>query len=155
MATLSDAQARDWYPAMLALARHLTYGHEQDAEDITQEAFAKVLRWQPPSLSCGLLCHLVKHAHYTRWRHESHHPWGAALPLVDWTPAHIEGPERASCIRETLAEVAALPWGDVLLAEAAGWSQATLAARHGTTRAALHMRFHRLRHGPLARLSPW
>jgi DNA-directed RNA polymerase specialized sigma24 family protein len=155
MATLTDAQARDWYAPMLALARHLNRGDEDAARDVVQEAFVKVLRWPPPHVTRAWMCHLVKHATIARWRHESRHPWGVALPLVDWTPGHIEGPERAACDRETLAEIAALPGADLLLADAAGWSRAAIAAWSSTTRGCVKTRLCRLRHGPLARMSPW
>jgi DNA-directed RNA polymerase specialized sigma24 family protein len=155
MAQLSDAQARDYYAPMLGFARQLTHGDEDAAADLVQDAFVKVLLWQPASLSVGRMCHLVKCAGISRWRHESRHPWGAPRPLVDWTPGHVAGPESAACDRETLADIMALPGADLLLAEAVGWSHREIAAWSGTTRACVKTRIHRLRHGPLARLSPY
>jgi hypothetical protein len=156
MATPTEEQAREWYGPMLALALHLTHGDRQAAEDVTQDAFVKALVWDPPTISRGGMCLLVKSAHFTRWRHEHRHPWGMPRSLEGWTPGRgAQDVEREVCDRETLAEVAALPGGDLLLADAAGWPQPLFAARRGMTCAALKMRLHRLRHGPLARISPW
>jgi DNA-directed RNA polymerase specialized sigma24 family protein len=153
MATLSDQQARDWYGPMLAHARRLT---DHDPEDLVQTAFLILCRrgdWGRATL--GGMCHIVGQAAIDRWRHEGRHPWGRALPLVDWTPPRVEGPERAVCDAETLAEVAALPWGSTLLDHAGGWTLTELAERHHAPIGTLKARFWRLRHGPLARLSPW
>jgi DNA-directed RNA polymerase specialized sigma24 family protein len=155
MATLTDAQARDWYAPMLDLARHLTRGDEELARDVVQDAFEKALRWPPASPTKGWLCHFVKHAHITTCRHRARHPGGTPLPLVDWTPRHAEGPERAVCDRETLAEIMALPGADLLRADAEGWPQADIAARYGITHQSVRTHIYRLRHGPLARMSPW
>jgi DNA-directed RNA polymerase specialized sigma24 family protein len=151
---LTDTQARDCYPAMLRLALSLARGDRQAAEDVTQDAFVKQLRWPGAAPSRAWMCHLVKCAAVDHRRREARHD--RDIPLVEWeTAGGGDDPERAACLRETLAEVAAQPWGGLLLADAAGWRHAELAARLGVSRGCVQVRLHRLRHGPIAHISPY
>jgi DNA-directed RNA polymerase specialized sigma24 family protein len=142
-------------PAMWRYAITVTRGDAPAAEDAIQEAWLLWLRRAdptPPAL--GVLCRLIRRAAVDEWRHRTR--WGrvSMVPLDAQQPAAGD-PERDYCHRETLAEIAAFPQADLLFLDAAGWSDAELAARYGTTVAALRMRLSRLRHGPIARISPW
>jgi DNA-directed RNA polymerase specialized sigma24 family protein len=154
MATLTDEQARDWYAPVLAHARRLT---DRDPEDLVQTAFLRVCQGgHPGATTLGGLCHFVGQAHIDRWRTETWRGRVATERLEPWTPgAATAGPERAVCDAETLAALAALPHGGVLLAHGQGYTYTEIAARTGLPRGTVATRIMRLRHGPLARLSPW
>jgi DNA-directed RNA polymerase specialized sigma24 family protein len=154
MPALSDEQARDWYGAVLARARRLT---DRDPEDLAQTAFLRACQsGDRDATTLGGLCHFVGQAHIDRWRTETQR--GHLVPgrLEPWTPeAAVEGPERAVGDAETLAAVAALPHGGVLLAYGRGYTYTEIAARTGLPRGTVATRIMRLRHGPLARISPY
>jgi DNA-directed RNA polymerase specialized sigma24 family protein len=140
------------YAAMLGLARRLT---RDDPEDICQDVFVALCAHPPAIINRSYLLAAVRMRFVDRLRRDARHA-PAATVLEEWTPgAVVAGPEGAACDRETLAEVAALPGADLLLAEAAGWSQPEIAAHAGITANAVGLRLHRLRHGLLARISPW
>jgi DNA-directed RNA polymerase specialized sigma24 family protein len=145
-------QALADYSAMLGLARRLT---RDDPEDICQDVFVALCEHPPATVNRSYLLAAVRLRLVDRLRRDARHA-PAATVLEEWTPgAVVAGPERAACDRETLAEVAALPGGALLLAEAAGWGDGDLAARADVSTNAIRKRLWRLRHGPLARISQW
>jgi DNA-directed RNA polymerase specialized sigma24 family protein len=144
-------QALTHRPMLLRAARRLT---RDDPEDLVQDLFVALCERPPATVNQTYLLTGLRLRLVDRLRRDGCHA-PAAMVLTDWTPAWVEGPERAACDRETLREVAALRGGDLALAAAAGWREADIASRTGLSAMTVKKRLYRLRHGPLARISPW
>jgi RNA polymerase sigma factor (sigma-70 family) len=173
MAALSDEQARDLYPVLRRVAAALT---ARDADDLVQDAFLGVLRRaELPEHLPGFLATSVRNAARSRARHER-------CLRVDSLDAplrfHDEDAEREgetttlgvrlaapddvagaagtrAALDDALAALAGERYAPALVAFGLGWRQADCAARAGVSPQAVKIGIHRLRHGPLARMSPF
>jgi RNA polymerase sigma factor (sigma-70 family) len=153
MAVLTDAQARELYPVLRRVAAALT---SRDRDDLVQDAFLGVLRRaEPPEHLPGFLATSVRNAAFSRARHER-------CLLVEALDEDRAGPDDVAeeattrvALADALAALAGERYAPALIAFGLGWRQADCAARAGVSPQAVKIGIHRLRHGPLARLSPY
>jgi DNA-directed RNA polymerase specialized sigma24 family protein len=174
MATLTDAQAGELYPVLRRVAAAVT---ARDGDDLVQQALVGLLaRAELPEHLAGFLATSVRNAAFSRGRHERclrvdsldaqgsrYHDWdgeytGETGPLH----AHLAGPDDVAeeattrvALDEALAALAGERYAPALVACGLGYRQAECAARAGVSTQAVKIGIHRLRHGPIARLSPW
>jgi RNA polymerase sigma factor (sigma-70 family) len=173
MATLSDAQARELYPILRRVAAALT---SRDRDDLVQDAFLGVLRRaELPEHLPGFLATSVRNAAFSRarraarrgevsldaparFRDEYAEREGEATTLG----ARLAGPDDVAeeattrvALDDALAALAGARYAPALIAVGLGWRQPECAARAGVSPQAAKIGIHRLRHGPLARLSPY
>jgi RNA polymerase sigma factor (sigma-70 family) len=153
MAALTDEQARDLYPVLRRVAAALT---SRDRDDLVQDAFLGVLRRaELPEHLPGFLATSVRNAAYSRARHERR-------LLVEALDEERAGPDDVAeeattrvALADALAALAGERHAPALIAFGLGWRQAECAARAGVSPQAVKIGIHRLRHGPLARMSPF
>jgi RNA polymerase sigma factor (sigma-70 family) len=173
MAALSDEQARELYPTLRRAAAACT---ARDGDDLVQDAFLGVLRRaELPEHLAGFLATSVRNAARSRARHErclrvdsldtplrfhdedAEHE-GATAPLGARLAAPDDVAEEAAtraALDDALAALAGERYAPALVAFGLGWRQPECAARAGVSPQAVKIGIHRLRHGPIARLSPW
>jgi RNA polymerase sigma factor (sigma-70 family) len=153
MATLSDAQARDLYPTLRRVATACT---ARDRDDLVQDAFLGVLRRpELPEHLPGFLATSVRNAARSRARHER-------CLLVEALDEDRAGPadvaEEATtraALDDALAALAGEPYAPVVVDLGLGYPYREAARRGGVSIMAVKSGVHRLRHGPLARRSPY
>jgi RNA polymerase sigma factor (sigma-70 family) len=153
MPPLSDEQARDLYPVLRRVAAALT---ARDRDDLVQDAFLGVLRRaELPEHLPGFLATSVRNAAFSRARHER-------CLLVEALDEDRAGPDDVAeeattraALDDALATLAGERYAPALVAFGLGYRQAECAARAGVSPQAVKIGIHRLRHGPLAKLSPY
>jgi RNA polymerase sigma factor (sigma-70 family) len=153
MPQLSDEQARELYPVLRRVAAALT---SRDRDDLVQDALLGVLRRaELPEHLPGFLATSVRNAAFSRARHERR-------LLVETLAEDRAGPDDVAeeagtraALDDALAALAGERYAPALIACGLGWRQAECAARAGVSPQAVKIGIHRLRHGPLARLSPY
>jgi RNA polymerase sigma factor (sigma-70 family) len=173
MAALSDERVRELQPDLLAFATRLD---AREAEDLVQEAFLGVLRRATvPEQLRAFLMTSVRNEAFSRYRRASRRGEvsldaptrsddryaeheGATAPFLgcfaDPTDVAEEATTRVA-LDDALAALAGEPYAPAVVAYGLGYRYRELAAREGTSIMAVKSGIHRLRHGPLARLSPW
>jgi RNA polymerase sigma-70 factor, ECF subfamily len=133
-------------------------GSREDAEDLVQETFARVLskpRWIRGSDDLGYLLRVLRNTHISRHRTAQRRPQTVALP-EDREPVDASAatqPEAAAEAGEVFALIAALPaeFRDALIAvDVVGLSYAEAAKALGTKEATITSRLYRAR-GRVAR----
>jgi DNA-directed RNA polymerase specialized sigma24 family protein len=142
------------YPMLLRHARSLT---RDDPEDLVQDVFVTLCERPPAAVNQTYLRAAVRLRLVDRLRRDACHA-PTALPLEEWFPAPGDVADEATtavALDRALAALEAHPWGDILFAHAAGRPPVAIAAARGISPATVQTRIHRLRHGPLARLSPY
>ena len=146
-ATLGDHVDR-LYRAAWALC-----GSREDAEDLVQETFARVLA-RPRLLrnedDLGYLLRVLRNTFVSRHRADRRRPQAGPLPdrLEPADPGLAARPEAAVAAREVFAHIAALPevFRDALVAvDIVGLSYAEAAKLLGTKEATITSRLHRAR----------
>jgi DNA-directed RNA polymerase specialized sigma24 family protein len=173
MAALSDEQARELYPTLRRAAAACT---ARDGDDLVQDAFLGVLRRaELPEHLAGFLATSVRNAARSRARHERClrvDSLDAPARFNDWdaehegsvTPLHtrLASPDDVAeeattrvALGDALGALAGERYAPALVACGLGYRQAECAARAGVSTQAVKIGIHRLRHGPLARLSPY
>jgi RNA polymerase sigma factor (sigma-70 family) len=153
MAALTDEQARALYPVLRRVAAALT---ARDRDDLVQDALLGVLRRaELPEHLPGFLATSVRNAAFSRARHERR-------LLVEALDEDRAGPDDVAeeaatraALTDALAALAGERYAPALVAFGLGWRQADCAARAGVSPQAVKIGIHRLRHGPLAKLSPY
>jgi RNA polymerase sigma factor (sigma-70 family) len=158
MAVLTDAQARDLYPTLRHVAAALT---PRDVDDLVQQAFVGLLaRAELPENVAGFLATSVRNAAYDRWKHERRwHLVSLDTPIIadrlaDATDVGEEATTRAA-LTDALAALAGEPYAPAVVGYGLGYRYRELAARGGVSIMAVKSGVNRLRHGPLARISPF
>jgi RNA polymerase sigma factor (sigma-70 family) len=173
VAQLTDEQARDLYPTLRRAAAALT---SRDRDDLVQQAFVGLLaRAELPEHLPGFLATSVRNAAFSRHRHERRlrmDSLDAPLRYHDEDAEHagetaplgarLAGPDDVAeeattrvVLADALAALAGERYAPALVAFGLGWRQPECAARAGVSPQAVKIGIHRLRHGPLARLSPY
>jgi RNA polymerase sigma factor (sigma-70 family) len=153
MPQLSDEQARDLYPVLRRVAAALT---SRDRDDLVQDAFLGVLRRaELPEHLPGFLATSVRNAAFSRARHERR----LRVEALDEDRAGpddvAEEATTRAALDDALAALAGERYTPALVAFGLGYPQAECAARAGVSPQAVKIGIHRLRHGPLAKLSPY
>jgi DNA-directed RNA polymerase specialized sigma24 family protein len=142
------------YPLLLRAARRLT---AIDPEDIVQDVFVGLCEHPPASVNRAYLLTALHHRWADRARATARHA-PAALPLADWLPAPGNVADEAAtniALAEALAALAGEPYAPVVVDLGLGYRYREAAARGGVSIMAIKSGVSRLRHGPLARLSPY
>lgn len=142
------------YAMLLRAARRLT---RDDPEDAVQDVYVRLCERPPAEITQTYLLAGLRMCLINRLRRDACHA-PATLPLEDWFPAPGDVADEATtavALDRALAALEAHPWGDLLYGCAAGRSPEAVAAGRGISPRTVRTRIHRLRHGPLARLSPW
>jgi RNA polymerase sigma factor (sigma-70 family) len=173
MATLSDERVCELQPALLAFATRLD---ARDAEDIVQEAFLGVLRRATvPERLRAFLMASVRNEAFSRYRRASRRgetSLDAPTRFDDWYAEHegetaplharladpLDVADEATtrvALADALTALAGEPYAAAMVDYGRGYRYREIAAREGTSIMAVKSGIHRLRHGPLARLSPW
>jgi len=128
-------------------------GSREDAEDLVQETFARVLskpRFVRRDDDLGYLLRVLRNTFVSRYRTAQRRPRTTAMPedLEPADPGVGSRPDRMTEAREVFAHIAALPdaFRDTLVAvDVAGLSYAEAAALLGTKEATIASRLHRAR----------
>jgi RNA polymerase sigma factor (sigma-70 family) len=153
MPPLSDEQARALYPVLRRVAAALT---ARDRDDLVQDALLGVLRRaELPEHLAGFLATSVRNAARSRARHE-HRLLMEALDEDRAGPDDVaEEATTRAVLDDALAALAGEPYAPVVVDLGLGYRYREAAARGGVSIMAVKSGVHRLRHGPLARLSPY
>jgi RNA polymerase sigma factor (sigma-70 family) len=173
MAVLSDEQARDLYPVLRRVAAALT---SRDRDDLVQDAFLGVLRRaELPEHLPGFLATSVRNAAFSRARRAARRgevsldaparfrdeyaeregettTLGARLAAPDDVAEEVG---TRAALTDALAALAGEPYAPVVVDLGLGYRYREAAARGGVSIMAVKSGVNRLRHGPLARISPF
>jgi RNA polymerase sigma factor (sigma-70 family) len=172
MPQLSDEQARDLYPTLRGVAAACT---ARDRDDLVQQAFVGLLaRAELPENVVGFLATSVRNAAISRarraarrgevsldaparFRDEYAERQGETTPLRERLagPAVAEEATTRAALGDALAALAGEPYAPAVVAYGLGYHYHEMAARQGVSIMAVKSGVSRLRHGPIARLSPW